>query len=294
MTPDLSFLKARTFLLAEHRAVQIILVGCGGTGSYVARAVAQVGRVLLERGLDVRIAFADPDVVEPKNIPRQLFADAELGEPKAVALARRYGAAWGVPIEAHHASFSEDLLAGADTLRIIVGCVDNARARKTVAEAVTSARRRDAWMWRDRMRAPLVLWLDCGNDRQSGQVLLGTTSDAEALARACALDGFCTESPLPTLQAPELLVPRDDERARTKLSCAELMALNLQALSVNARVAAEAGDVLMRLLVTHDLRRFATYFDLPSGTSRSSYFTPETIASCAPPSAKKRSPRRAA
>lgn len=72
MTPDLSFLEARSILLAEHRAVQLLQVGCGGTGSHVARAVAQVARVLAERGTDVRVTFVDPDLVEPRNVPRQL------------------------------------------------------------------------------------------------------------------------------------------------------------------------------------------------------------------------------
>lgn len=277
MKPDLSFVEARTILLAEHRAVQLLLVGCGGTGSHVARPVAQVARVLVERGTEVEVVFVDPDVVEPKNVPRQLFCDAEIGMPKAVALARRYAAAWGVPIRAVHGRFDEGLLAGADRLRVIVGCVDNAEARKAIAAAVMSVRRRDGWMWRGRQKAPLVWWLDCGNDRQSGQVLIGSTTDARELAAGWAIDGFCTEAPLPILQAPELLVARPEETVAAQLSCAELLARSLQAMSVNARVAAEAGDMLMRLLLTHDLKRFATYFDLPSGAARSKFNAPEAM-----------------
>lgn len=208
-----------------------------------------------------------------------MFADAEIGLPKAMALARRYSAAWGVPIDAHHASFSEQQLLGEGRMRVIVGCVDNAAARGAIATAMTKVGR--TWAWDAQgatYRAPLLWWLDTGNDRQSGQVLLGSTAEPQALAAACALEGLCTETPLPTLQAPELLLPRPDEQPSAKLSCAELVALDLQALSVNARVAAEAGDMLMRLLITHDLKRFATYFDLPSGTARSSYNTPAELA----------------
>ena len=50
-----------------------------------------------------------------------------------------------------------------------------------------------------------------------------------------------------------------------------------QSLNINQRVAVEIGEMLAELLLTNSLRRFATYFDLESGTSRSSYCTPENI-----------------
>ena len=47
---------------------------------------------------------------------------------------------------------------------------------------------------------------------------------------------------------------------------------------VNHYVASVAGDYLTRLLLTGDLRRYATYFDLAAGSTRNLYLTPENLA----------------
>jgi hypothetical protein len=52
--------------------------------------------------------------------------------------------------------------------------------------------------------------------------------------------------------------------------------LNSQSLSINQRVAAEAFDYLLQL-TTGKLRRFATYFDLESGSGKSLYTTQVSI-----------------
>jgi hypothetical protein len=45
---------------------------------------------------------------------------------------------------------------------------------------------------------------------------------------------------------------------------------------VNVRVAAEAADYLYRM-AAGNLKRFATYFDLESGTARSLYITQQSV-----------------
>jgi hypothetical protein len=57
-----------------------------------------------------------------------------------------------------------------------------------------------------------------------------------------------------------------------------MVRLGEQSLNINQRVAVEIGEMLTELLLNNSLRRFATYFDLESGTSRSSYCTPEAVA----------------
>ena len=72
--------------------------------------------------------------------------------------------------------------------------------------------------------------------------------------------------------------PRPEEQADQGLSCAELLAANAQAMTMNAAMAIEGADYLYRFLVTGTLKKFATYLDLPSGTKKSSYITPQTLA----------------
>lgn len=68
--------------------------------------------------------------------------------------------------------------------------------------------------------------------------------------------------------------------ARTLTNAGKLVrvyfVVNAQSLSINQRVTAEATDYLLGL-TTGNLRRFATYFDLASGSTRSLYLTETAV-----------------
>lgn len=274
---DLSYLHAVPILIGEFRSLNLYLIGCGGSGSWLAPSVVRIARVLRDqRRVDVNLTFVDPDVVETANVFRQHFCDAEVGQPKAATLAARYGVAWGIEIQAITARFDRTMLShryGAyqDSLTVLIGCVDNAAARKSIAEALDYAnygaeQRPSAW------------WLDCGNSWASGQVLLGATTRPNLLARAFDLPTVCSVLPAPSLQHPELLQPRPEELGDSRLSCEEMLARNAQSLTVNQMIAAIAADYLTGLLLGQDLCSFATYFDLASKTVRTKYITPEAVA----------------
>ena len=87
------------------------------------------------------------------------------------------------------------------------------------------------------------------------------------------MPGLCSWLPLPSVQHPELL---EDEKVEDGpgvdgLSCAEMALQDSQGLAINQAVAALAVDYLVRMLLTNDLRRYATYLDLASGSARSRY-----------------------
>jgi hypothetical protein len=86
----------------------------------------------------------------------------------------------------------------------------------------------------------------------------------------------CFRLPAPTIQQPDLLVSQPEELADNNLSCEQMALLNSQSLSINQRVGAEAFDYLLQL-TTGKLRRFATYFDLESGSGKSLYTTQASI-----------------
>ena len=77
------------------------------------------------------------------------------------------------------------------------------------------------------------------------------------------------------LLAPDLLKPKPEELTNN-LSCAEMAVLNVQSESVNIQVAAEAANYLYRM-VAGNLKRFAIYFDLESGTARALYITQQSV-----------------
>src|SRR5262249_48042985 len=260
---DLSCARAATLMLPVYDRLRFVLVGAGGTGSWLAPSVARIARLQRDQGREVEVVFYDHDQVEPKNIPRQNFCDAELGRNKAVTLAARFSAAWGVEITAIPRRFNAQGLDFASDLTILIGCVDNAAARKEISLAW---QRRSAW------------WLDCGNDESSGQVILGSALQAKDLAGAFTPScKICKALPIPSLVAPDLLEPKPEELAASKLSCAEIQIANAQSLAVNQAVAAIAPDYLLRLM-GGKLKKFASYFDLEAGSARSRYITVEEVA----------------
>jgi PRTRC genetic system ThiF family protein len=279
-TIDLSFARAARVVPETGDAVRFFLVGCGGTGSWLAPSIARLARVLAESGREVSVTFVDDDRVEEGNIPRQNFCDAEKGLHKSVALAVRYSAAWNVEIAAvtdkfYPALLTQDYGGGwratrFDALTVVVGCVDNAKARRSIHAALKGV---------NRLNLPQAhWWVDCGNSEESGQVLCGSAPTPEHLKGAFPKEKLCRSLPAPSLVAPELLKARQEERAAKRMSCAELMAANVQSLMVNQRVAAEAGDYLYRLTGDAPLRKFATYFDCETGNARSLYATREEVA----------------
>lgn len=255
---NLDYVHALTLLLPAENNVKLFLVGCGGTGSWLAPAVARVGKLLIEKfNKTVEITFFDPDCVEEKNIYRQNFCAAEIGMNKAEALADRYGQAWGIEIGAMNQKFSR----GHGFPSVIIGCVDSTVARKNISEYVNGC-----------------CWLDCGNTKNYGQILLGT---GRGFDKAFVIPGYCGTLPYPHVQHPELIEkPQFNEKPIIKgeeLSCADMALQDSQGLSINQRIAAEAADYLVRMLITHDLKKFATYIDLESGTTRSKYITEKVV-----------------
>lgn len=264
MNLNFDYSNALKLLIPESDNISLSLVGCGGTGSWLAPAIARIGKILLERGKEVEIFFVDPDLVEEKNIYRQNFCQAEIGKFKAETLAKRYGLAWGIEIRAIARKFDPGLVHNT----VIIGCVDNAGARRVIANSIQYGR---GW------------WLDCGNTKNNGQVLLGGGNDL----RTFDLPGYCGFLPSPADQHPELLkrTPKN-QSIDTNLSCAEMAMQDSQGLAINQRMAAEAADYLVRMLITKDLRKFATYIDLESGSCQSKYINAELVKEYLPKTKK--------
>jgi PRTRC genetic system ThiF family protein len=235
-----------------------------------------VARLLTEKfNKSVRVVFIDPDSVEAKNCYRQNFAECEIGRNKAEALASRYGLAWGVDVLALPGPFPADLDRLLETdrqthygLSVVIGCLDNAPARSAIHTRLTEKSGYGAARW----------WLDCGNDRHSGQVLLGGFNNKSEPA-SFPIPGYCARLPLPSEQHPELLLPAPtDSEPDENLSCADLALRGAQGLAVNQQVAAIAGDYLLQMLVYGTLTHFQTYFDQSSGMMRSTPITERALA----------------
>src|SRR4051812_20138027 len=219
----------------------IVLVGCGGTGGFLAEALC---RLLI--GRRSRLYLVDPDRVEPHNVARQAFDRRDVGSFKAEVLSHRLASRFEREVSYSVLPYDRELHAkvfggtSAD-LHLIVGCVDNAAARRAIA-ATLDAPSGSGW------RPHNVWWLDCGNGRNSGQVLLGNTMRSEDLRRAfIPAELKCWALPDPSLQRPDLLTAAPELRPQP--DCAEAVADGEQGPTINQVVASIASSFIEKLLV---------------------------------------------
>ena len=282
---DTSFARSALVLPKEHNKIKFYLVGAGGTGSFAAQSLARLCFELKEQGKVVELTIIDPDCVESGNIPRSNFSQAEIGRFKAQTLAERLSAAWALEVgyANERLSYEKHLRAAGNGYRemtVLIGCVDNHLARR---ELHRSLKEFEPYGSTD---APSAWWIDGGNGKFSGQVLIGSTVKKDWVENHFTTAAICRKLPAPSLLHPELLENQEHALRRTvapavtaaqRISCPELVRLGEQSLNVNSRVAVEIGEMLTQFLLTNSLKRFANYFDLESGTSRSLYCTAEIL-----------------
>ena len=279
---NLSFSQAAVLMPREYSGIRFIVVVAGRTGSYVIPAIGWfVFELKQSQNKPVEMLIVDPDVVESGNIPRSNFCAAEVGSFKAQSLAKRITLAWG--LECHYSNElfdSEKHLAAQShdyrSLKVIVGCVDNHFARRDIHLAIGNQRG-----YRSSDDAPDLWWIDGGNGRSSGQVLVGSNTKKIKPALHFTGTSICRTLPAPSLVHPDLLdaEKKVESADRERVSCPDRIRLGEQSLNINQRVAVEMAEMLTEMFLTRSLRRFACYFDLESGTSRSLYCTPEQVAS---------------
>lgn len=280
MNLDLSFARAARVLPKEFGKLKIYLIGAGGTGSFAAMNIARLAFEMRRVGKAVEMTVIDPDIVENGNIPRSNFCAAEIGRFKAQTLAERITLAWGLEVAYANEKLSYEKHIkpnrnGHKELTVLVGCVDNPQARREIHHALEEANKYNSH------NAPECWWIDGGNGKSSGQVLIGSEVKSEIAENHFSSSTICKKLPAPSLVHPELLENQEKPVRREtaeRMSCAERIRRGEQSLNINQRVAVEIGEMLTELLLTNSLRRFATYFDLESGTCRSSYCTPTPIS----------------
>lgn len=255
------------------RAAAIVLVGCGGTGGFVAESLS---RLLI--GRQASLYLIDPDRVESANVVRQAFDQHEVGRFKAEVLADRLSARFHREVcystlpynhHVHAAAFDRS-----SDLNLLIGAVDNPAARRAIAQTLTSADTRNAW---DR-EPPDVVWLDAGNGHNSGQVLLGNALRADELRGSFDREKqTCLAIPAPSLHRPDLLDSPHAAAIPADPDCAQAVARGDQSRTINQMMAAVIAAYVERLL-DGTCSWLATYLDLANGTLRCLSIEPRNVA----------------
>lgn len=256
------------FILPPIASVLVVIVGCGGTGSYLAQNAARLAvHSRAGGGPEIQIILMDGDSVEEKNVGRQLFCPAEVGRNKAMTLAARLNAALGLKIAAIPEMATRESLDSAlwqnghGGQRIVMGAVDSPLARRAISVCIEPPR----------------IWIDCGNHDLAGQIMVGSAPDLAALRGAFALGGICSALPSPALVRPDLVVePR--AKKRRAANCAIDLADNRQSLMINQVMATIASEYLTKLVLQRRITTFETVVDLASLSMRSLPITATNVA----------------
>lgn len=260
---------AKPVRVLDPAGTHLTIVGCGGTGGFVLKNACRLVWGLREQRRAAHAAppifgeaspegvpgilLCDGDRVERGNLIRQDFVSSDVGRPKALALAERTAAAYGLDVGAYPGYVTEetDLAGIVPEGGIVVGCVDNARSRRILHEKLSA--------YRD------VVYVDSGNAgvklpggpgafpeealsrseisriRESGwdgQVVCGVRKDGETLI------------PFPGEAMPDLIEPGEgspgDDLLPDEVPCGQAVVSNPQRHMTNLL----AATVVMQYLTT--------------------------------------------
>ena len=252
-----------TYTLSQiTRDSSIMLVGCGGTGAFLAEGLCR-----LIQGTHFRLELVDHDRVEERNLIRQNFFKSDLGRFKAEVLAQRLSAQYNMQIDycASPIQFLDYNFRG----QLTISCVDNAEARERLQYAgryqmggLFGLCKFNGW------------WIDAGNSENSGQVLIGNALLKELKQAFTLENGVCRRLPIPTVQQPALLAPAPKKPRR---NCAQAVAADEQSPVIN-RMMADLVLTFVQKLLTGKLTWMAAYVDLEAGTMSAVDATPEAVS----------------
>lgn len=205
-----------------NHAIDVHVIGCGGTGSQIAAGLARLHVTMLALGhpAGLNVTVWDDDTIEPHNVGRQLFFQPDVGMNKADVMVYRLNTAFGLAWRSVAGRFDSREAVHAD---LIVGCVDSKSSRIEIERAIK--------------KTDLCYWLDMGNRSGDGQALIG-------------LGGYAANKvpmrlPLPTELLPELTSGDEDTQTPT---CSVRESIARQGLFLNQQVATWGLELLFRLL----------------------------------------------
>lgn len=230
------------YLINPTNPVMINLIGAGGTGSRVLTALGEMNHALTTLGhAGLQVRMFDDDVVTKANLGRQRFAQSELGLKKCVArinnINRFFGTNWkAIPYQ--YRTKEAHRFTGSVSANIFISCVDTVSARMDIAAQI-----RQLAESKNNDRDKPFYWLDFGNSRDSGQVILSTIGSIEQPPSK----KFDTIDKLPFITDEYAELLQQSETADNTPSCSLAEALQKQDLFINASLAQLGSSLIWGL-----------------------------------------------
>ena len=220
---------------------QVVVVGCGGTGSALIGGLPFLHQALLVAGSPgLQVIVADGDKISATNCVRQPFSESEIGLYKSVVLVNRINLFWGLNWRASTDYVTKDTQGKAD---IIISCVDTRAARYEITKSP--------------LFKECVYWLDLGNTADGGQLVLGQPKNRRNRK---------TRNRLPTVAEmfPEIIDPLFDKEDDLP-ACSALEALQRQEPFINQVLAYQALALLARLFRHGEISYQGGFINLSGG-----------------------------
>lgn len=279
--------RAKPVRVLDPLNATIVVFGCGGTGGALLQTLCRLlyglrqerkktyprippyyyqgdGQCVNPDGVP-RLIICDGDTVEEKNLLRQPFVSSDLNKKKAVVLAERLSAAYGLDVFAypHYIASVDDVYELVPETGLAVGCVDNTPTRKILHDALIS--------YND------VTYIDAGNDAVpkteedtreqrlkareggwEGQVVSGIRRDKKTIL------------PFPGETFPGLIdVTDNSEPLPTEVRCGDVVASLPQRHQTNLFAATVLMGHLTSLLTEGTVLNHVSFFDARQAYVRS-------------------------
>lgn len=242
------------YLIDPEHPVSINLIGCGGTGSQMLTQLGRIHASLRALGHPgFAVSVYDPDTVTEANMGRQLFSRSDIGKHKAEILVSRLNRFFGTSWNSIPKLFAESDIQSARA-NITITCTDNVASRKLVASHI-KFRDGDSRRWNYKTPA---YWLDLGNTKTTGQVVLGTFFEVTQPKKTKNTIGK-----LPTIMDmfPDLQKYEDKD---TTPSCSLAEALDRQDLFINSILAQYGAQLIWKMFRELKLSYHGLFVNLDS------------------------------
>lgn len=229
-------------LITPQKPLDIALAGIGGTGSQLLSGLARTHHSLRAVGHPgFTVYIFDPDSVSESNIGRQLYSISDIGQNKANVLVTRVNLFFGLNWFGYPCFLNLDK--ANRRMDILITAVDSAASRIEIHHQIKQTR-------------SVYYWIDTGNTKNTGQVIMGTPANIQQPKI------YKTSDYLPTvIDLYPNLKSMDNEKEQGP-SCSIQQALERQDLFINSFVANTASHLLWTALKNGYLTYHGAFINL--------------------------------